>query len=87
MYENGFAEKLDMDKQEVQLANLNSSRTTVINQIDNGYLGLKVLMGMPLTDSLVLTDNLSDDMIREGILKPPILITINEKIINLPSWA
>ncbi|HRO84151.1 MAG TPA: TolC family protein [Niabella sp.] len=69
MYENGFAEKLDMDKQEVQLANLNSSRTTVINQIDNGYLGLKVLMGMPLTDSLVLTDNLSDDMIREGILE------------------
>lgn len=69
MYDNGFAEKLDMDKQAVQLANLQSAKTTVLNQIDNGYLGLKVLMGMPISDSLVLTDNLSDENIKEGILE------------------
>ena len=69
MYDNGFAEKLDMDKQEVQLANLQSAKTAALNQIDNGYLGLKVLMGMPIQDSLQLTDGLTDDNIKEGILE------------------
>ncbi|MBU7577386.1 MAG: TolC family protein, partial [Flavihumibacter sp.] len=35
---------------------------------NNGYLGLKMLLGMPLTDSLVLTDKLSDDLIKENLL-------------------
>ncbi len=69
MYDNGFAEKLDMDKLEVQLTNLHSARTTAVTQIDNGYLGLKVLMGMPVRDSLILTDPLTDENIREGILE------------------
>jgi outer membrane protein len=68
MYENGVAEKLDMDKQAVQLANLQSTKTTVVNQIENGYLGLKVLMGMPMSDSLLLTDKLTDAEIKDGIL-------------------
>lgn len=69
MYDNGFAERLDMDKQDVQLANLQSARTTALNQIDNGYLGLKVLMGMPLQEELVLTDSLTDESIKEGVLE------------------
>lgn len=68
MYDNGFAEKLDFDKLDVQLVNLNTEKTNALNQISNGYLGLKVLMGMPVRDELVLTDTLSNDMIRDGVL-------------------
>ena len=68
MFKNGFSEKLDVDKATVQLANLQSSKIETLNNIDNGYLGLKVLMGMPIADSLVLTDTLTYDMVREGVL-------------------
>lgn len=68
MYDNGFAEKLDLDKLDVQIANLQSERTNALNQISNGYLGLKVLIGMPVQHQLVLTDTLSDQMIRDGVL-------------------
>ena len=69
MYDNGFAEKLDIDKLSVQIANLNTEKINALNQIANGYLGLKVLMGMPVKDSLVLTDTLSDEQIKTGILE------------------
>lgn len=69
IYENGFAEKLDVDKVSVQLTNLQTERNAVINNISNGYYGLKVLIGMPVGEELVLTDKLSDEQIREGILE------------------
>jgi len=69
MYDNGFAEKLDLDKLSVQVANLNTEKTNALNQIANGYLGLKVLMGMPIRDSLVLTDSLNDEQVKSGILE------------------
>ncbi len=58
IYENGFAEKLDVDKVNVTLTNLQTEKIRALNQIDNGYLGLKVLIGMPVKDELVLTDTL-----------------------------
>ena len=67
MYDNGFAEKLDMNKLEVQQANLQTEKTNALNQVANGYLGLKVLMGMPVRDSLILTDTLNDEEIKQGI--------------------
>lgn len=69
MQENGFAEKLDIDKITVQLANLQTEKTSALNQVSNGYLGLKVLMGMPVQDSLVLTDTLTDDKVKNGMLE------------------
>lgn len=69
MYDNGFAEKLDLDKLSVQIANLNTEKTNALNQIANGYLGLKVLMGMPIKDSLALTDTLNDEQVKTGILE------------------
>ncbi len=69
IYENGFAEKLDVDKVSVQLANLQTEKSKVMNTISNGYYGLKVLIGMPLKDELVLTDKLTDEEIKEGILE------------------
>ncbi|HMH22795.1 MAG TPA: TolC family protein [Puia sp.] len=68
MFKNGFAEKLDVDKATVQLTNLQSEKVQTLYNIDNGYLGLKVLMGMPVRDSLALTDTLTYDMVREGVL-------------------
>ncbi|MBZ4190242.1 TolC family protein [Niabella beijingensis] len=69
MYDNGFAEKLDIDKLDVQLANLRSQKNQVLNSVNNGYLGLKVLMGMPVREQLVLTDTLTDESLKEDILE------------------
>ncbi|SDX58238.1 Outer membrane protein TolC [Hydrobacter penzbergensis] len=65
LYKNGFAEKLDLDKIAVQVANLQTEKTKALNNIDIGYLGLKTLMGMPIKDSLVLTEKITDDQIKE----------------------
>lgn len=69
LYKNGFAERLDIDKLAVQIANLQTEKLRSLNTIANGYTGLKMLMGMPIRDSLVLTDTLSDSQIRENILE------------------
>ncbi|MBS1754676.1 MAG: TolC family protein [Ferruginibacter sp.] len=69
MYDNGFTEKVDIDKLSVQVANLQTEKLKAENMITNGYAGLKLLMGMPVKDSLVLTDTLSDEKIKEGILE------------------
>lgn len=68
MYDNGFAEKLDINKSTVQIANLQTEKNNVLTQVANGYLGLKVLMGMPVADSLVLVDKIDDDLIKQDIL-------------------
>ncbi|MEQ1675432.1 MAG: TolC family protein [Chitinophagaceae bacterium] len=72
IYENGFREKLDVDKVTVQLANLQTEKSKLVNVISNGYYGLKVLMGMPVADELVLTDKLTEEQIKEGILEKSI---------------
>jgi len=68
MFKNGFAEQLDVDKADVQLANLTTEKINLELNIANGYLGLKVLMGMPVGDSLRLTDSLTYDAIRGAAL-------------------
>lgn len=71
MYENGFVEKLDVDKNDVQLTNLRTEKEKVLTQVANGYNGLKVLLGMPVRDELILTDSLSEDDIRSNVLQDP----------------
>ncbi len=68
LYKNGFAEQLDVNKVEVQSANLNTEKLKALNSISNGYLGLKFLMGMPVKDSLLLTDSLDEQQIKDGAL-------------------
>ncbi len=68
IYQNGFAEQLDIDKVSVLLTNLQTEKSKVMNIVSNGYYGLKVLMGMPIKDELVLTDTLSNEQIKDGIL-------------------
>jgi len=69
LYENGFREKLDIDKSDVQLSNLRSERNKVMNQVSNGYYGLKLLMGMPIGHELVLTDSLAESFVVDGALE------------------
>lgn len=69
IYDNGFAEKLDLDKLAVQITNIQTEKASALNEIANGYLGLKVLMGMPVQDVLVLTDTISVDQVKDGILE------------------
>lgn len=68
IYQNGFAEKLDVDKVQVQLSNLQTQKLRAQNQIDAGKEGLKLLMNIPQHDSIVLTDTLSDTELKSGIL-------------------
>jgi len=70
IHENGFAEKLDVDKVSVALTNLQTEKIKALNQIENGYMGLKLLMGMPANEGLVLTDTLSYDQIKNDLLVP-----------------
>lgn len=68
IYQNGFAEKLDVDKVQVQLSNLQTQKLKTQNQLDAGLAGLKFLMNMPQRDSLILTDTLSDEELKSNIL-------------------
>lgn len=68
LFDNGFREKIDVDRASVQLSNLQTEKQTVETQIANGYLGLKLLIGMPTKDSLVLTDSITDEKIKTGLL-------------------
>jgi outer membrane protein TolC len=68
LYKNGFAESLDVDRASVQLTNFQAQKQTTLNNVSNGYLGLKVLMGMPVKDTLILTDSVTAESIQEGAL-------------------
>ncbi|MDQ6890863.1 MAG: TolC family protein, partial [Bacteroidota bacterium] len=68
IYKNGFAEKLDVDKVQVQLNNLVTQKLKAQNQLDAGNASLKFLMNMPQKDNLILTDTLSDEELKSNIL-------------------
>lgn len=68
MYENGFAERLDMDKVMVQLNNLRTTRSVVENSVQLAYAALKFAIGVPQTDTVVLKETLTTESIKEGIL-------------------
>lgn len=68
IYDNGFREKLDVDKETVRLANLQTEKQKLLNQISNGYYGLKLLMGMPINDVLLLTDKITAESVKDAML-------------------
>jgi outer membrane protein TolC len=59
MYDNGFAEQLDINRVQVQLNNLKTARVKLINLLAVGDQLLKFQMGMPLGELLHPTDTLS----------------------------
>jgi outer membrane protein len=68
IYKNGFAERLDIDKVQVQLNNIKTEKEKIVNALTAGNSGLKFLMGMPQQEELVLTDTLSDESLKDNIL-------------------
>ena len=68
MYKSGFAEKLDVDKVNVQLNNLQTEKLKANNSVTIGFMGLKMLMGMPVKDSLVLTDIINENNLSADVL-------------------
>ena len=58
LYENGFAEKIDVTRLQVQLNNLKAERQGVDQAINSSLNILKLSMGMSMVESLRLTDEL-----------------------------
>lgn len=68
IYNNGFVEKLDVDKVEVALNNLKTEKVKVENQLTMGNAGLKFLLNIPQKDELVLTDSLTEEVLKSNVL-------------------
>ena len=79
LFKNGFAERLDIDKTNVQLSNLKTEKSKIENQIANGTGGLKFLIGMPQKEVLNLTDTLSDQELKANTLSDSAAITYNDR--------
>ncbi|RYZ31116.1 MAG: TolC family protein [Chitinophagaceae bacterium] len=68
MYKNGFAERLDLDRVQVQINNLQSTRNTISNAINISYAALKLSLGLPQQDVVVLKEDLNTNNIKDGLL-------------------
>jgi outer membrane protein TolC len=68
MFKNGFAEKLDVDKVEVQLNNLKTNRNSVEAALKIVYARLKFSIGVSQKDEVVLKEDLSNATIKENLL-------------------
>jgi outer membrane protein TolC len=68
MYKNGFAEKLDLDKVQVQLTNLKTQQSWMQNTVQLAYAALKFALGVKQTDTVILKDDLTVANIKENIL-------------------
>lgn len=68
IFKQGFAERLDVDKVQVQLNNLKTEKVKMENTLRTGNAGLKFLMNMPQKETLVLTDTLSEEELKTNIL-------------------
>ncbi len=68
MFVNGFAERLDLDKVQVQINNLTSTRNTVANAVDISKAALKLSIGVAQQDVVVLKDSLTTDIVKQGLL-------------------
>jgi outer membrane protein TolC len=67
LYKAGFREKLDIDKVEVPLNNLRTTKNVLENAIQLNYSALKFSIGLPQTDSIVLTDQITDAVLKASL--------------------
>lgn len=58
LYENGFAEKIDVSRLQVQMNNLSAERKGVEQGVNVSLNLLKMSMGMPVSEEITLTDPL-----------------------------
>lgn len=69
LFKNGFIEHLDLDKTQVGLNNLTTTSAQIGNLIEIGYASLKFALGINQKDILVLSDTLSIDIVKKGLLE------------------
>jgi outer membrane protein TolC len=67
MYKNGFSEKLDVDRSLVALNNVRSVQTQLQNSLALAFAALKLAIGVPQADSLVLTDALTPELVKQQL--------------------
>lgn len=65
MYEEGFMEKLDVDRLEYSLSNLKMEMDNVSNLVSTTKNVLKLQMGFPLEDSIQVTESLGQFLDRQ----------------------
>ncbi len=58
--QQGFAEKIDVSRLEVQVNNLKAERQNVKNLVDLSYYLLKFQMGLGINDNITLTEQIQD---------------------------
>jgi outer membrane protein len=68
LYLNGFAEKLDLDKVQVQLTNLKTNASFVQTGLTLSYAALKFSIGIAQQDTVVLKDSLSMEVVKRDVL-------------------
>ncbi|WP_170971061.1 TolC family protein [Ilyomonas limi] len=68
LYANGFAEKLDLDKVQVQLTNLKTTASVVQTGLTLSYAALKFSIGVSQQDTVVLKDSLSIEEVKKDVL-------------------
>ena len=68
LYKNGFAERLDLDKVEVQLTNLKTNASFVQTGLTLAYAALKLSIGVSQKDTVVLRDSLSMEVVKRDVL-------------------
>jgi len=69
MFKNGFIERLDLDKTQVNLNNIKATQKQVENGVGLGYAALKFVLGISQKDTLTLVDTLSNESIKKGVLE------------------
>lgn len=60
----GFAEQLDVDRLELSLSTLQTDRSNLLRQYEITVNALKFSMGMPVSDSIALVDDLDTLLVR-----------------------
>ncbi len=71
----GFVEKIDVDRLEVQINNLKSDRQNTQNLIGLSYYLLKFQMGLGVNDTITLTDRIQDvnlEQLAQDIVVDPV---------------
>jgi outer membrane protein TolC len=68
MFVNGFAERLDLDKVQVQLTNLETSHSVLDNSIKLAYAALKYSIGINQADTVLLNEGLTSEDIKRNAL-------------------
>jgi outer membrane protein len=68
MYKNGFAERLDLDKVQVQINNLRTTRNSIANIVELAYAAMKFAIGVSQKDTVVLKEDLTTSNVKENLL-------------------